>query len=155
MSLISLKMCYILVHSVRKRFLLLNISIRSIWYSHNWLWCVLCCQIVSVYGVTESPLLSFYFSTWVPLPIWNCNSVFGGTEEHPEQQELKQECTETNYSEIQRSKVAVLSLETILTHSNTMYETYFSEKVLHNGPQWHTTTNCKENQFLNYLVKLS
>ena len=61
--------------------------------------------------------------------------MFGGTEEHPEQQELKQECTETNYSEIQRSKVAVLSLETILTHSNTMYETYFSEKVLHNGPQ--------------------
>ena len=59
----------------------------------------------------------------------------GGTEEHSEQQKLKQQCTETNYSEIQRSKVEVLSMETILTHSNTMYETYFSEKMPNNDPQ--------------------
>ena len=126
-SLISLKRSYTVVHSVRNRFSLLNISRKSTWHGHNWLWYVLSCQIVSDYGVTESHLLSFFFSIWVSLPIWSCNNVSGGTEEHSERQKLKQQCTETNYSEIQRSKVEVLSVETILTHSNTMYETYFSE----------------------------
>ena len=68
--------------------------------------------------------------------------MFGGTEEHPEQQKLKQECTEVNYSEIQRSQVAALSSEKILIHLNTMYESCFSAKVLYSGPQ------CQKQVFL-------
>ena len=53
-----------------------------------------------------------------------------GTGKHAEQQKVKQECTKVNYSEIQRSQVAALSSEKILTHLNTLYESCFSEKML-------------------------
>ena len=47
---------------------------------------------------------------------------------------MNKECTEVKYSEIERSQFAVLSKETILTQSNTMYESYFSEKMPQNYP---------------------
>ena len=47
---------------------------------------------------------------------------------------MNKECIEVNYSEIQRSQFAVLSKETIVTHSNAMYESYFSEKMPQNDP---------------------
>ena len=47
---------------------------------------------------------------------------------------MNKECTEVKYSEIQISEFAVLSMETILTQSNTMYESYFSEKMPQNYP---------------------
>ena len=129
MSLVSLQRCYTVDHSVRNRLSLLNISRKSTWHGHNWLWCVLSFVKLSQTMVWRKVIFSHFTSvlqfpdpfegtTWCVMVLINM--------QNSKIKALK--CTEVNYSGIQRSQVAELSCEKILTHLNTLYESCFSQK---------------------------